>query len=154
MTESVLSKYSKAITSFFIFAFAAIALFLGGKVFGFDVEADFEAKVIALIPLAAGVVAVIGVKNATADDWSKAIMQLVTGAMAVSQFFAQIPSDLGVKIGAFVYAGVGAYFVWRKSNEPGVTVGTGPTGTGHLGTMSTMAITALLMAAALLLFLI
>jgi hypothetical protein len=117
MNESVISKYSKAITSFAIFAFAGLALFFGGDIFGFQIEADFESKVIALIPLAAAVVAVIGVKNATADDWSKAIMQLVNGGIAVSQFFAQIPSDLGVKIGAFIYAGVGAYFVWLKKNS-------------------------------------
>lgn len=149
MTESVISKYSKALTSLAVFAFAAIALFFGGDIFGFTVEANFEEKVIALIPLLAGVVAVLGVKNATADDWSKAIMQLVTGMIAVGQFFENIPADVGVKIGAFVYAGVAAFFVWRKSNEPGVTgVGAG----GVIRTMSLLALAALLSAA--LLFLI
>jgi uncharacterized membrane protein YfcA len=114
----VIQKYSKGIISLLVFAFAAIALFAGGSIFGFHVTGDFQAKVIALIPLGAGVVAVIGIKNATEDAIDKAIMQFVTGAIAVAQFFAQIPSDLGVKIGAFLYAAVAAYFVWRKANTP------------------------------------
>ena len=132
MSEAILSQYSKAIISLLVFAFAAIALFFGGDIFGFTIEADFEAKVITLIPLAAGVIAVFGAKNATPDDWSKAIMQLVTGAIAVAQFFTHIPSDLEVKIGAVVYAAVGAYFVWLKRNaEPqNITANTGRTGLG------------------------
>jgi hypothetical protein len=114
----MLQKYSKGIISLLVFAFAAVALFWGGDIFGFHVTADFQSKVIALIPLGAGVVAVVGIKNATEDAIDKAIMQFVTGAIAVAQFFAQIPSDLGVKIGALVYAGIAAYFVWRKANTP------------------------------------
>lgn len=116
MLEAAITKYSKATISLLTFAFAAVALFWGGEIFGFTITADFESKCIALIPLAAGVGAVFGIKNATADDWSKAIMQLVTGGIAVSQFFAQVPSDLGVKIGAVVYAGVTVVFVWVKAN--------------------------------------
>jgi hypothetical protein len=114
----MLEKYSKGIVSLLVFAFAAIALFFGNQIFGFHINADFQAQVIALIPLAAGVIAVIGTKNATEDAIDKAIMQLVTGGIAVANFFAQIPSDLGVKIGALVYAGIAAFFVWRKSNGP------------------------------------
>lgn len=153
MNESVISKYSKALISFAVFAFAAIALFFGGQLFGFHIEADFQAKVIALIPLGAGVVAVIGIKNATEDAIDKAIMQFVTGAIAVAQFFTQIPSDLGVKIGAFVYAGVAAYFVWLKSNaEP--TPSSGIAGRAGLGVISTLALCALALPIFLLLFLI
>lgn len=112
----MLEKYSKGIVSLLVFAFAAVALLLGNQILGFHITADFQSQVIALIPLGAGVIAVIGTKNATEDAIDKAIMQLVTGLIAVSQFFAQIPSDLGVKIGALVYAGVAAYFVWRKAN--------------------------------------
>lgn len=145
--EATLAKYSKAVTSFLVFAFAAIALFFGGDIFGFTIEANFEEKVIALIPLAAGVVAVLGVKNATADDWSKAIMQFVTGALSVAQFFAQIPSDLGVKIGAAVYAGVGAIFVFIKSNdEPAIN--------GAMARHSTLAILCMSGATGALLFLL
>lgn len=115
--NALLSKYAKGVVSLLVLAFAAIALFWGGDIFGFQIEADFEAKVIALVPLVAGVIAVIGLKNATPDAIDKAIMQLVTGLIAVGQFFTQIPSDLGVKIGVFVYAAVGAYFVWRKANS-------------------------------------
>lgn len=114
----MLEKYSKAVISFLVFAFAAVALFWGDDVFGFHITADFQAQVIALIPLAAAVVAVIGTKNATEDAIDKAIMQFVLGAVSVANFFTQIPSDLGVKIGALVYAGVAAYFVWRKANAP------------------------------------
>jgi hypothetical protein len=114
----MLEKYSKGVVSLLVFAFAAVALFWGGDIFGFTITADFQSKVIALIPLGAGVIAVIGVKNATEDAIDKAIMQLVTGGIAVANFFAQIPSDLGVKIGSFVYAGVAGYFVWRKQNAP------------------------------------
>lgn len=117
MLAIMLEKYSKGVVSFLVFAFAAIALFFGGTIFGFHIEADFTAKVIALIPLGAGVIAVIGIKNATEDAIDKAIMQFLTGAISVAQFFTQIPSDLGVKIGAFVYTGVAAIFVWRKSNK-------------------------------------
>lgn len=127
MNESVLSKYSKGLTSLAFFAFAALALFFGGDVFGFHIEADFQDKVTALIPLGAGVIAVIGTKNATPDAIDKAIMQFVTGALAVAQFFTQIPSDLGVKIGAFVYTGIAAYFVWLSRNhgetEPALATG-------------------------------
>lgn len=118
MEPTVFEKYSKGVVSFLVFAFAACALFFGGDIFGFHIDADFEAKVIALIPLAASVVAVICTKNATIDAIDKAVMQFVTGAISVAEFFTQIPSDLGVKIGTFVYAGLGAYFVWRKSNAP------------------------------------
>jgi hypothetical protein len=118
MEPTVMEKYGKGVISFITFAFAAVALFWGGSILGFDITADFESKVIALIPLALGVVAVVGVKQSTPDDWSKAIMQLVTGGISVANFFAQVPSDLGVKIGAFVYAGVTAYFVWLKANHP------------------------------------
>lgn len=124
----MLEKYSKGFISLLVFAFAAIALFFGGQIFGFDVNADFQSKVTALVPLGAGVVAVIGTKNATADAIDKAVMQFVLGAISVAEFFTQIPSDLGVKIAALVYAAVGAYFVWRKSNpgEPTpVAVGVG-----------------------------
>jgi hypothetical protein len=119
MEPTILEKYSKGVVSFLMFAFAAVALFFGGDIFGFNITADFQAQVIALIPLGAGVIAVVGVKNATEDAIDKAIMQFVTGAIGVANFFAQIPSDLGVKIAAVVYAGVGAFFVWHKSNaEP------------------------------------
>lgn len=114
----MLEKYSKGVVSLLVFAFAAVALFFGNQIFGYTITADFQSQVIALIPLAAGVVAVIGTKNATEDAIDKAVMQLVTGLLAVAQFFAQIPSDLGVKIAAFVYAFVAAYFVWRKANSP------------------------------------
>lgn len=117
MLEVILTKYAKAATSFLVFAFAAIALFWGGEIFGFTVDANFEEKCLALIPLLVGVVAVLGVKNATANDWSKAIMQLVTGSIAVTQFFTNVPADTGVKIGAVVYAGVAAIFVWIKANK-------------------------------------
>jgi hypothetical protein len=117
----MIERYSKGIISVLVFAFAAIALFFGGSIFGFHVTADFQAKVIALIPLGASVVAVIGIKNATEDAIDKAVMQLVLGLLSVAQFFAQIPSDLGVKIGAFVYAAVAAYFVWKKSNGENVS---------------------------------
>lgn len=117
MTEPILAKYSKAAVSFAVLAFAAIALFWSDNLFGFHITADFQAQVIALIPLAAGTIGVIGTKNATEDAIDKAIMQLVTGFIAVGNFFAQIPSDLGAKIGAFVYACVAAYFVWLKSNS-------------------------------------
>lgn len=113
----MLEKYSKGIVSLLVFVFAAIALFWGDDIFGFKITADFEQQVIALIPLAAGVIGVLATKNATADAIDKAVMQLVTGALAVANFFAQIPSDVGVKIGAVVYAGVAAYFVWLKSNN-------------------------------------
>lgn len=116
----LLEKYSKALISLLVFAFAAIALFWGGDIFGFHITADFEEKVIALVPLLAGVIAVIGIKQSTPDDWSKAIMQLVTGMTSVALFFHEIPADTGVKIGAFVYAGVGAFFVWYKANHPTV----------------------------------
>ena len=121
MNEVTLAHYSKAIVSFLTFAFAAIALFFGDDIFGFKITAGFQSQVIALIPLAAGVVAVLGTKNATVDAIDKAIMQFVTGALAVANFFAQVPSDLGVKIGAVVYAGLATYFVWRKSNAPAPT---------------------------------
>lgn len=111
-----LSAYTKTIVSFLTFAFAAIALFFGDQIFGFHINADFQQQVIALIPLAAGVVAVWGTKNATEDAIDKAIMQFVTGAIGVANFFSTIPSDLAVKIGALVYAGVGAYFVWKSRN--------------------------------------
>jgi ABC-type transporter Mla subunit MlaD len=114
----MLQKYSKGLVSLLVFAFAAVALFFGNQIFGYNITADFQSQVIALIPLGAGVIAVIGTKNATEDAIDKAIMQLVTGLIAVSQFFAQIPSDLGVKVAALVYAGVAAYFVWRKANTP------------------------------------
>jgi hypothetical protein len=114
----MLSKYSKGVVSLLVFAFAAIALFAGGSIFGFHVTGSFQAKVISLVPLGAGVVAVVGTKNTTEDAIDKAIMQFVLGAISVAQFFTQIPSDLGVKIGAFIYAAVAAYFVWRKSNTP------------------------------------
>jgi len=117
MNESILSKYAKEVTSFVIFAFAAVALFWGDDIFGFTITADFQSQVIALIPLAAGVIAVIGTKNATEDAVDKAVMQLVTGFISVGNFITQIPSDLGVKIGAFVYAGVAAYFVYLKRNS-------------------------------------
>lgn len=117
MNEAILSKYAKGATSFVVLAFAAVALFWGDNIFGFTITADFQSQVIALIPLAAGVLAVIGTKNATEDAIDKAIMQLVTGFIAVGNFFAQVPSDLGVKIGAFVYACVAAYFVWLKGNS-------------------------------------
>jgi hypothetical protein len=117
----MLERYSKGIISLLAFAFAAVALLLGNQILGFHITADFQSQVIALVPLGAGVVAVFGTKNATEDAIDKAIMQLVTGLIAVSQFFAQIPSDLGVKIGALVYAGVAAYFVWVKSNTPAAT---------------------------------
>lgn len=112
-----MERYTKGLVSLAILVFAVIALFWGGDIFGFQVEADFESKVIALIPLAAGVVAVFGVKNVTADAIDKAIMQFVTAAISVAEFFTQVPSDLGVKIGAAVYAAVAAYFVWRFSNR-------------------------------------
>jgi hypothetical protein len=112
-----LSTYTKTIVSFLTFAFAAIALFFGNQIFGFHINADFQQQVIALIPLAAGVVAVFGTKNATPDAIDKAIMQFVLGAISVSQFFTHIPSDLGVKIGALVYAGVTAYFVYAARNS-------------------------------------
>lgn len=111
-------ELSKSIISFISVAFAAIALFAGGSIFGFTISADFEAKVIALIPAALGVIAVFGIKNATFDAIDKAVMQLVTSGISVANFFAQVPSDLGVKIGAVVYAILTAYFVWRKSNSP------------------------------------
>jgi hypothetical protein len=114
----MLEKYSKGVVSLLVFVFAALALFFGDDVFGFKITADFQAQVIALIPLAAATVAVIGTKNATEDAIDKAIMQFVLGAISVAQFFAQIPSDLGVKIGALIYAAVAAYFVWRKANPP------------------------------------
>jgi hypothetical protein len=138
MNESILSKYSKGVTSLLVFAFAAVALLWGGDIFGFQIEADFEAKVIALIPLAACVIGVIGTKNATADAIDKAIMQFVTGALAVAQFFTQIPSDLGVKIGAVVYAGVGAYFVWLKGNET-------PINAGRVGALSSIMVVPLIL---------
>lgn len=115
----MLQKYSKGIISLLVFAFAALTLFAGGEVFGFTITADFQDKVTALIPLGAGVIAVIGTKNATPDAIDKSIMQFVFGLIAVGEFFTQIPSDLGVKIGAVVYTAVAAYFVWRKTNiEP------------------------------------
>lgn len=150
MNESVISKYSKALVSFAVFAFAAIALFFGGQLFGFHIEADFQAKVIALIPLGAGVVAVIGVKNATEDAIDKAIMQFVTAAISVAQFFAQIPSDLGVKIGAFVYAGVAAYFVYLKQNNQEPT----PINAGIAATVSALCIVGLLLVSGVLVLLI
>lgn len=122
MAPTVLQKYSKALVSLLTFAFAAVALFWGGDIFGFHITADFQEKVTSLIPLLAGVVAVIGVKTSTPDDWNKAIMQLVTGMTSVAVFFHEIPADLGVQIGVFVYAGVAAYFVWLKGNHPS-TVG-------------------------------
>jgi hypothetical protein len=117
-----MERYTKTIVSLAVLAFAVIALFFGGDIFGFHVEANFEQQVIALIPLGAGVVAVFGIKNVTPDAIDKAIMQFVTAALSVAQFFAQIPSDLGVKIGAAVYAAVGAYFVWRFNNRNVPTV--------------------------------
>jgi hypothetical protein len=120
----MLERYSKGVVSFLVFAFAAVALFWGDNIFGYHITADFQSQVIALVPLLAGVIAVIGTKNATEDAIDKAIMQLVTGLLAVGQFFAQIPSDLGVKVGAFVYAGVAAWFVWAKSNREPVNTPT------------------------------
>lgn len=117
----VLEKYAKGIVSLLVFAFAAIALLWGDNLFGFHITADFEAAVIALIPLAAATIAVIGTKNATPDAIDKAIMQLVLGLISVAQFFTQIPSDLGVKIGAVVYTFVAAFFVWYKANTPAPT---------------------------------
>lgn len=114
--ENTLQHYSKTIVSFLAFAFAAVALFFGGDIFGFHIQASFEQEVIALIPLGAGVVSVFGTKNATPDAIDKAIMQFVTGAISVATFFTAVPSGLGVKVGAIVYAGVAAYFVWKKSN--------------------------------------
>lgn len=111
-----LKRYSKAVVSFLSFAFAAIALFFGNKIFGFHITADFQQQVIALVPLAAGVVAVLGTKNATPDAIDKAVMQFVLGTISVAEFFAHIPSELGVKIGALVYAAVAAYFVWKVPN--------------------------------------
>lgn len=117
MNETI-AKYSKALTSFAVFGFAAIALFFGGDIFGFHIDASFQEKVVALIPLGAGVVAVLLTKNATIDAVDKAVMQLVTGAISVGEFFTEIPSDLGVKIGAFVYATIAAYYlVWRTKNS-------------------------------------
>ena len=144
MTESVLQKYSKGLMSLAVFAFAAVALLWGGDIFGFTIEADFEAKTIALIPLAAGVIGVIGTKNATADAIDKAIMQFVTGAISVAQFFTQVPSDLGVKIGAVVYAGVGAYFVWLKGSGPA-----GSPGVGTRGALSAVSLLPILALAAM-----
>lgn len=117
----MLERYTKGIISLLVLAFAMIALFWGDNIFGFHITADFQSQVIALIPLAAATIAVIGTKNATPDAIDKAIMQLVLGMIAVGQFFTQIPSDLGVKIGAFVYAGVAAFFVWWKANSPSTT---------------------------------
>ena len=114
-----MDRYIKGLVSLAVLVFAVIALAFGGDIFGFHVEANFESQVIALIPLAAGVVAVFGVKNVTPDAIDKAIMQFVTAAISVSQFFTQIPSDLGVKIGVVVYAATSAYFVWRFSNKNG-----------------------------------
>lgn len=116
-----ITSYSKAIISFLVFAFAAVALFFGNQIFGFHINADFQQQVIALIPLAAGVVAVFGTKNATEDAIDKAVMQFVLGAISVANFFAHIPSDLGVKIGAVVYAAVGAWFVWKARNTEAST---------------------------------
>lgn len=112
----MLQKYAKGVVSFLVFAFAAVTLFWGDNIFGFTITADFEAQVIALIPLAAAVLAVIGTKNATVDAIDKAVMQLVLGAISVANFFTVVPSGLGVKIGAFVYTGIAAYFVWRRRN--------------------------------------
>lgn len=119
MNPTLMEKYGKAITSFVVFAFAAVALFWGGNIFGFHITADFQSKCEALIPLAAGVVAVFGVKSATEDDWSKAIMQLVAGVIAVISFFHAVPADTGVQIGAAVYALVAAVFAVKKTpNHP------------------------------------
>lgn len=112
----VAEKYSKFLISALILAFAVVALFWGGDIFGFKITGDFEAKVLALIPLALAVVAVLGTKNATPDAIDKAIMQLVLGGLSVASFWHEISPDLGVKIGSIVYAAVGAYFVWRKAN--------------------------------------
>lgn len=120
-------KYAKGVVSFLVFAFAAVALFFGNQIFGYHITADFQSQCIALIPLGAAVIAVIGTKNATEDAIDKAIMQFVLGAISVAQFFAQVPSDLGIKIGALVYAALAAYFVWRKANAvvvPAVPAGT------------------------------
>jgi hypothetical protein len=116
--QATVEKYAKGLTSLLVLAFAVVALFWGGDIFGFHITGDFEAKVIALIPLASGVIVVIGTKNATPDAIDKAIMQFFSGAISIALFFHEIPSDLGVKIGAVVYAAVAAvYVVWRIPNS-------------------------------------
>jgi hypothetical protein len=117
MTETI-QKYSKMVASLIVFAFAAIALFWGGQIFGFHIEANFEDKVMALLPLLGAVVAVLATKNATEDAVDKAVSQFLTGLLAVAQFFHTIPAGTGVKIGAVVYALIGAvYLVWRVPNK-------------------------------------
>lgn len=119
---ALIEKYGKAVASLLVFAFAAIALFWGGSIFGFHINASFEDKALALIPLLGGVVAVLATKNATEDAVDKAVSQLLTGLLAVAQFFHTIPADTGVKIGAVVYSLIAAvYLVWRIPNA-GVSV--------------------------------
>jgi len=115
---AMIQKYAKALTSFAIFAFAAIALFWGGNIFGFHINADFESKVISLIPLLGATVAVVMTKNVTQDAVDKAVSQLLPGLFSIALFFHEIPAATGVKIGGFIYAFIAAtYAVWRVPNK-------------------------------------
>ena len=114
----VIEKYAKAVTALLIFVFAAIALFWGGDIFGFHINADFESKVLTLIPLAGAAIAVLLTKNATPDAVDKAVWQFGLGVIGVIQFFHEIPAGTVVKISAAVYALIVAgYSVWRVPNS-------------------------------------
>jgi len=112
-----IEKYAKALMALLIFAFAAVALFWGGDIFGFHINADFESKVLTLIPLLVAVVAVLHAKNATPDAVDKAVWQFGLGVISVIQFWHEIPSGTVIKLSAAVYALVIAgYAVWRVPN--------------------------------------
>lgn len=106
-----LDEIQKALLSFAALAIAAVALFVG-----YD-HLAFGAAVESLIVAGVGVIAVFGVKNATADAIDKAVMQLVTAVISVVQFWQTVDPSVNVKIGSLAFALASAYVVWRRGNK-------------------------------------
>ena len=87
---------------------------------GFFIVFDpaFEPAVIAVATAIFGVIAVVGAKNATADDWTKAVQSLATSVIGLVGVFTTVnPGDTAKWLTILAIA-TPPIWVWAPRNKP------------------------------------
>jgi hypothetical protein len=83
-------------------------------------DPSLEASLIAVSTAVFGVIAVFGAKQATADDWSKAVQSLAASVIGVVGVFTTVDPTTAEKWGTIVALLIPPIWVWVKGNHPSV----------------------------------
>jgi hypothetical protein len=79
---------------------------------------DFQSAVVALTGAVFAAIGVFADKNATPDDWSKAVTAAQGAALSVVGYFTVVPMGTVSKITVLTGAALMVYTVWRTGNDP------------------------------------